>query len=139
MSPDLTSKSYELVRTLQLPGQTISVPTEPEAVQSNEFPVWTPEIWVVSGLAALVFLVLRTIGILRYEEEEATGCEANSPFDKAAPCPSCRFFSNNIYLKCAVHPSDVFTHQAVHCPDYCLVSQERSDQLTIPPKQGLAD
>ncbi len=34
------------------------------------------------------------------------------------PCINCRFSHNNDYLKCAVHPSNVFTKQALNCPDY---------------------
>ncbi len=35
------------------------------------------------------------------------------------PCRNCRFLAKNQYLKCAVHPSKVFTKQAVNCLDYC--------------------
>lgn len=36
-----------------------------------------------------------------------------------SPCRSCRFFSgNNSHLKCAVHPNQVLTGEAKHCPDY---------------------
>lgn len=35
-------------------------------------------------------------------------------------CKSCRFFSNNSYLKCALHPSIVLTKQASNCSDYEL-------------------
>lgn len=34
------------------------------------------------------------------------------------PCRQCRFFTNNHYLKCAVHPSNVLKQQAINCPDY---------------------
>lgn len=34
------------------------------------------------------------------------------------PCSNCQFFSNNHYLKCAVHPSTVLTEQALNCADY---------------------
>lgn len=35
------------------------------------------------------------------------------------PCRNCRFFKENQYLKCAVHPSTVLKEEAVNCPDYC--------------------
>ena len=35
-----------------------------------------------------------------------------------APCRTCRFFTNNPYLKCAVHPSTVLSTQAINCSDY---------------------
>jgi hypothetical protein len=34
------------------------------------------------------------------------------------PCRNCRFFSQNSYLRCAVHPSIVLTTQASDCTDY---------------------
>lgn len=34
------------------------------------------------------------------------------------PCRNCQFFTNNPYLKCAVHPSTALTDQALNCSDY---------------------
>ncbi len=34
------------------------------------------------------------------------------------PCHNCRYFSNNNYFKCAVHPSTVLTEEAMNCRDY---------------------
>jgi len=34
------------------------------------------------------------------------------------PCHNCRFFNNGMYLKCAVHPSNVLTKEAIACRDY---------------------
>jgi hypothetical protein len=34
------------------------------------------------------------------------------------PCQSCRFYSNNHYLKCAVNPSIVLTEEAMSCSEY---------------------
>ena len=36
-----------------------------------------------------------------------------------SPCRNCKFFDDNSYLNCAVHPSIVLTKQAVNCSDYC--------------------
>ena len=33
-------------------------------------------------------------------------------------CTKCRFFNNNSYLKCAVHPSEVLKKEAQKCLDY---------------------
>lgn len=41
------------------------------------------------------------------------------------PCRNCRFFTNNPYLQCAVHPSTALTASAIHCCDY-LPSNGRS-------------
>ncbi|MEH2131729.1 MAG: hypothetical protein V7K86_14075 [Nostoc sp.] len=40
------------------------------------------------------------------------------------PCRSCRFFTNNHYLYCTVHPSIVLTEQALDCSDYCSLSED---------------
>ena len=34
------------------------------------------------------------------------------------PCKNCRFFQNNPYLQCAVHPDTALTPQAIHCSDF---------------------
>lgn len=34
------------------------------------------------------------------------------------PCRRCRFFNDNGYLKCAVHPYHALTKQAFNCSDY---------------------
>lgn len=34
------------------------------------------------------------------------------------PCRNCRFFNDNNYIKCAVHPSAALTKQALNCSDY---------------------
>ncbi len=34
------------------------------------------------------------------------------------PCRKCRYFKNNPYLKCAVHPSTALTKEAINCSDY---------------------
>lgn len=38
---------------------------------------------------------------------------------RQAPCKNCQFFSNNPYLRCALHPSSAMTPQAINCSDYC--------------------
>jgi hypothetical protein len=43
---------------------------------------------------------------------------------KQVPCRNCRFFTNNYYLKCAVHPHTALTKQAVDCPDYSPQDEE---------------
>jgi hypothetical protein len=34
------------------------------------------------------------------------------------PCKNCRFFTDNNYLHCAVHPTIVLKKEAIDCPDY---------------------
>lgn len=148
MPTDLTSKTHELgtlrlahepfMRTSQLSESTPSVPVEPEVTQPDETAPRTPEIGVILGLAILVFFLLRAFGVLR-EDGRVTKHETTIPACQTAPCPSCWFFSRNVYLKCAVRPSDVLTDRAIHCPDYCSSHQERSNQSHPLPKQDLSD
>lgn len=35
------------------------------------------------------------------------------------PCRSCRYFTNNPYLKCAVQPDIALTVRSLNCSDYC--------------------
>jgi hypothetical protein len=34
-------------------------------------------------------------------------------------CSNCRYFNDNYFLKCALHPVTVMTEQSVDCRDYC--------------------
>lgn len=33
-------------------------------------------------------------------------------------CKHCRFFIDDVYLKCAVHPTNALTKRAINCSDY---------------------
>jgi hypothetical protein len=41
-------------------------------------------------------------------------------------CPSCKYFSNNHYLQCALQPTVVMTKQSVDCQDYCSTHTTKS-------------
>jgi hypothetical protein len=52
-------------------------------------------------------------------------------YPQQIPCKTCRFFTNNHYLKCAVNPSTALTKQAFNCSDY--LPQDRPDSsLPVP-------
>ncbi|MGK7951996.1 MAG: hypothetical protein AB4368_25235 [Xenococcaceae cyanobacterium] len=40
------------------------------------------------------------------------------------PCRKCKFFNNNIYIKCAVNPNKVLRPEAKDCTDYSPQSQK---------------
>lgn len=40
------------------------------------------------------------------------------------PCRNCRFFKNNPYLQCAVHPATALTADAANCSDYCPANKQ---------------
>jgi hypothetical protein len=48
------------------------------------------------------------------------------------PCRSCRYFSHNPYLNCAIHPSLVLTGQAIDCPDYCAKGESTETKHDVP-------
>lgn len=48
-----------------------------------------------------------------------------------APCRNCKFFSNNLYLKCAIHPSVALTPKATNCSDYCAKDGKFSPTETL--------
>jgi hypothetical protein len=127
MSTDLTSGTdepgtlrfnHESIVHTSTRSESIS-PTlaEPEMAPLDEAPAKTPEGGVILGLAIALLVLLRISGILR--EDERAKYEAAAPCNHGAPCLSCRFFSKNLYLQCAVRPADVLTDRAIHCPDYC--------------------
>jgi len=41
------------------------------------------------------------------------------------PCTNCRFFNQNPYLKCTVHPERALTREALHCSDYWSNQSDR--------------
>lgn len=45
-----------------------------------------------------------------------------------SPCSSCRFFSQNAYLKCAVHPSIALTKQALNCSNFWALDDDKFAQ-----------
>lgn len=45
-----------------------------------------------------------------------------------SPCSSCRFFSHNAYLKCAVHPSIALTQKAANCSNFWALDDDKFAQ-----------
>lgn len=58
--------------------------------------------------------ILRKRKVAQNEAVTALKCEDQ------VYCKSCQFFSNNPYLKCALHPSTALTKEAKDCSDYAL-------------------
>lgn len=67
-----------------------------------------------SGLIFFLMLSKRATAMQENMEYTSDSSKKNSQF----PCPNCRFFSNNPYLKCAARPTDVLTKKAIDCSDY---------------------
>lgn len=79
--------------------------------------------WVVVILVPISFIVVcATVSSIIFALCKVTrerGNKLNISHYQQVPCSNCRFFSNNHYLKCAVHPFIVSTKQALDCSDYC--------------------
>lgn len=75
-----------------------------------------------TGLATII--VVTFVGILfkrlqpSKAQKEPLIDRIDSKCIRQASCHRCRFFNQNSYLKCAVHPSTVLTSQAKNCSDY---------------------
>lgn len=39
-------------------------------------------------------------------------------YSRQIPCSKCRFFNQNPYMRCAVHPTKAQTSRAINCSDY---------------------
>ena len=76
---------------------------------------------IVMGL-----MILSTIGLLIHTciPKGRQHFSSFKPSPKT-PCYRCRYFSDNSYLKCALHPVTALTEQAVDCRDYCSNSREQ--------------
>lgn len=88
-----------------------------EAKQPVENTLWQPlilapicflTVWLI-----VVFIVNKLGKILHNKDKIMT-----SNCFKQVSCKNCRFFNNNHYLKCALHPATVSTKQALDCSDY---------------------
>jgi hypothetical protein len=79
-------------------------------------PMMQPVSWEV--IVSLV--ILSTIGVLTYD---CTPSRKQHLFVVKLPskiiCSRCRYFNDNHFLKCAIHPVTVMTEQAVDCLDHC--------------------
>ena len=64
--------------------------------------------------------IFLTIGVLIYvcipnRKQYSSRVKLPSPIR----CSRCRYFNDNHFLNCALHPVTVMTEQAVDCQDYC--------------------
>jgi hypothetical protein len=75
-----------------------------------------------SGLWVITFnsIVLSTLGVLIYAciyNRKQHSFRVKLP--SKITCARCRYFNNNHFLKCALHPATVMTESAIDCQDYC--------------------
>jgi tetrahydromethanopterin S-methyltransferase subunit F len=90
--------------------------TQPNEVRVEENqPTDTLFYGIATGLlfsgAILFLMLLKTLRLKQAKKVEPL------KYSSQVPCRNCRYFSNNPYVRCAVHPSTVLTAKAIDCPD----------------------
>jgi hypothetical protein len=103
-------------RTFPLIGDTTEIPTTP--------PLSSPGLraFLVLDIAFLIMACLGLIYVVRSSwfadrwkrRHHTDGFKTRHQFS----CYHCRYFGQNPYLKCALHPTTVLTEQAADCCDY---------------------
>ncbi|WP_036488424.1 hypothetical protein [Myxosarcina sp. GI1] len=93
-------------------------------LSENELPVKEKEAAEIDngfGFIAIGFSIAIGIGIWlwrsRCQKVESDRLQLFRNSTKTN-CTKCRFFDNNSYLKCAVHPTKVLKKEARECSDY---------------------
>jgi hypothetical protein len=72
-----------------------------------------------TGVATILFIAFAGIFLKRLKSLKIfNGSLINERHSHNVSCHRCRFFNNNSYLKCAVHPCTVLTSEAKNCSDY---------------------
>lgn len=125
----------QISRSSEQPSSTVA---EPAVRSPYHLPTQVPDVGILLAAATLILFLLKIFGILRDDEATPPYKQPVLPCS-AAPCPSCRFFSRNIYIRCAVRPTDVLTQQAIDCPDYDPNFADRSSHATLLSKQEEQD
>ncbi len=99
----------------------------------QEAPVVQNVHWVPIGLWVMAMTL--TLFVFEASEVKALSRHLISRFKipQKAPCTNCRYFSDNVYLKCTVRPTDVLTDRAVDCHDFCARSPGKFADIN-PPK-----
>ena len=73
--------------------------------------------WIV--LMLMVMLSAMVARIYAHVPKLRTQHSSKTEQRKHTACNSCQYFNNNLYLKCAIHPSTVLTEASNDCKDYC--------------------
>jgi hypothetical protein len=99
-------------KLVQAQSSSESVHTEPpgQVVPYGDFlPVFPVSFLIIWGMAAWIFLDIPKL-LRRGTVLPRKRCKF--------PCQSCQYFTDNPYVKCAVHPTIAMTDAAKDCSDY---------------------
>ncbi|MCU0547316.1 MAG: hypothetical protein MUE44_35020 [Oscillatoriaceae cyanobacterium Prado104] len=110
VDPSLRFTSYPLARSHQSPALPETNQREIPSLSSQGLLIWLPLSFLViyAGVSA----------IFVYREKSFKYLKRILPIAHKIPCTSCRFFNDNYYIKCAVHPCSALTKNAINCSDY---------------------
>ncbi|WP_276750585.1 hypothetical protein [Chlorogloeopsis fritschii] len=111
-------------------NQTNQSEVQIDVVQLDNF--FQPDTVIALGGATIIFVMIWA-GVLLVISKMRRVTENNKVYFSVnslhkLPCKTCRYFSNNYHLHCAVQPSIVLTEEAMNCSDYCPKSVNFSSQ-----------
>jgi hypothetical protein len=91
--------------------------TEPDLTKPDKIVITPDKAWFVIPFG---FTMVLTIILLMSPEVWKLVRARVATFTRLhqVPCRNCRFFTNNHYLWCTVHPSTALTKEALACSDY---------------------
>ena len=130
----LTNPSLNQVTLTETKLSEADLPTKTPPINEADITVLVLLFWITFlGIISLVlFKFCPKLGLARIRG-------LTSGLFPPVPCRNCRFFANNQYLKCAVHPSTVLTAQATNCSDYCYQDESYSQAETSFSLWGLGN
>jgi hypothetical protein len=106
-----TSRTVELTSFIEPIDRGIDTPLTPN-----------PNLSVLSSMAILLALGTAIAACIPPKERPSS---AKLQSVSKVTCHSCKYFHNNLYLNCTLHPSTVMTERAVDCMDYSPNQQTR--------------
>jgi hypothetical protein len=120
---------HEIIAGMEMEANLIVIqssdslnPSQPQ----TESAATDPSFPIVSSIAVLTAIAVSTYACISKQRQKAQVHQCASK----TPCHSCEYFTNNLYLNCALHPTTVLTEAAVDCIDYCPNSQtKRAEEL----------
>jgi hypothetical protein len=128
ISDDSATPQTEAISEQSKNSVTREVKQSPSSAMANQH--ITSMISVTGGLMLLIgslWIFVRAWRLIVKEKTNEPAAELYLNAFKSMPCYNCKYFSDNVYVKCAVHPENVLTTHAHQCPDYCSRS-EQSDK-----------
>jgi hypothetical protein len=109
------SSKQDTVVGVQFVPASHSLPTEQQSLKQYQ-PLQADPIYQTLPVYFLIVWAIAVFVFLRFKphRHKQTVCRVRGQI----PCTTCRFFTNNPYVKCAVRPDLALTKQAIDCSDY---------------------